>query len=262
MIRPTRTTDRARAAQLGRAQAGRRDASHTSRGRTYRWQSHQRFLARRCLRNTASQRMPYFLEHPDGGAIVDRSDGGDDALRAQIEECRIQQRERDLRGEALAPVGRAQHVAEIGHIAFDQRQIAGADDPSGGALLHRELESGSRHFALRGEQAVQVLGRAVLVARTEEQIASHARVGRVSVYGAEVAAHEFAQVEPSRADREIELAHGSIQRVSRLMPTPCPDSRCLSGPAHASRRASPRAPPDRPVPPTPVPSAGRCRARR
>ena len=37
-----------------------REASHTSRGRVKRWQSHQRFLARRCLRYTASQRMPIF----------------------------------------------------------------------------------------------------------------------------------------------------------------------------------------------------------
>src|ERR1700679_1052190 len=53
--------ERAGGCGLGSAgYAGLRDDSHTSRGRTYRWQSHQRFLARRCLRNTASQRIPTF----------------------------------------------------------------------------------------------------------------------------------------------------------------------------------------------------------
>ena len=39
------------------------------------------------------------------------------------------------------------------------------------------------------------------VARAEEQIAGHPRIGRIGVHGVEIAAHEFAQIEPSRSDR-------------------------------------------------------------
>ena len=90
-----------------------------SRGRTYRWQSHQRFLARRCLRNTASQRMPIFSSTRIEALLFTSTVEITRSAR-KSKNAASMQRERDLGGESLAPVGRPEHVAQVDHVALDQ----------------------------------------------------------------------------------------------------------------------------------------------
>ena len=48
------------------------------------------------------------------------------------------------------------------------------------------------------------------IARTEEHVAGHARIGRIGVDRIEVRRDELAQSETARADRQIERAHASL----------------------------------------------------
>src|SRR6185312_8038249 len=103
-----------------------------------------------------------------------------------------------------------EHVAQIDHVALDEGQVAGADDASGGGFLHGQLEAGARPFALRGQQAVEILGGAVLVAGAEEQIARDARIGGIGVYGAEVGTDELAQSKARGADGQDQCTHSTL----------------------------------------------------
>ena len=77
----------------------------------------------------------------------------------------------------LPQSGAAEHVSQVDDVALDERQVACADHASGGDFLHRELESGARHFALRGEQAVEIVRGAFFIARAEEQVPGDPRIG-------------------------------------------------------------------------------------
>src|ERR1700722_11158477 len=60
-----------------------------------------------------------FFQHPDRGAVV-HVHRRDDALGAQIVECRVDEGERNLRRVSLAPMLDAEHVSQVDDAAFDE----------------------------------------------------------------------------------------------------------------------------------------------
>jgi len=69
-----------------------------------------------------------------------------------------------------------EHVAQIGNAVLDPGQVACADDLLRGIFHHCQLEPEARVVALRVDQALQILGAAIRVARAEKKVASDARI--------------------------------------------------------------------------------------
>ena len=127
--------------EVPRRSAPERGASlpHLAR-QTNRWQSHQRFLARRCLRYTASQRMPIFsstrIEAP--------------LLTSTVEITRSARKSKNAASTSASAISvayplphcsAAEHITQVDDVALDQGQIAGADQPARGAVPPRRARS-------------------------------------------------------------------------------------------------------------------------
>src|SRR5271165_1533060 len=145
------------------------------------------------------------FQYPHRSLIVD-VDGRDHAIGAQVEKCGVRERQRNLRGVALAPIRMPEHVAQIGDVALDQRQVAGADQAPGATFLDGEFKSRARQLELRGEQVVEIMGSAFLVARAEKQVARDAWIGGKRVDGLEVVLDEIAQGQSLGRDRQLQRA--------------------------------------------------------
>ena len=189
---------------------GARAASHTSRGSTKRWQSHQRFLARRCLRYTASQRMPIFSSTRIDARVVD-IDGRYHPLGAQIEKSRIDQGQRDFCGDIPCPILALPACSPSPPHCFrsgtNRRRRSAAPRRFLPPPSSKRVRGCSRCEASSSSRYSAVLS---CIAGTEEEITRDARIRRVGVHRVEVRRHELAQIQPRRANRHAQFAHNTL----------------------------------------------------
>ena len=173
-----------------------------------------------------------------GSRPVVHIDRRNDALGPQIEKCRVDQRQRDFGGIALAPNGDAQHVAEIDHVAFDQRQIARADDASRWRFPPPPIRSGCAAApfarpASRPDSRPCCPGRA---ARRTDNCVTRGSGGIGVNRRRSPPARNRAGCSRAVDTGRVSVRMAAIQRV-RLTPRLCPDSECPSDRARASHRA-------------------------
>src|SRR3984957_15353429 len=188
-----------------------------------------------------------FLQHANRGGVVDVH-RRDHAVRAQIEECRVDQSESDLGRQSLAPVLDAQHVSQVDDVALDEGQIAGPDHAPGFYFLDGQLEPGSRPFALRGQQAFEIFGGAVLVAGAEKKVARDARIRRIGGHGAKVGLDEFAQVQAGGADRKNQRTHSTLPGFMMPFGSSARFNSCMTASSTGSARRANSAAFSRPMP--------------
>ena len=84
-----------------------------------------------------------FLQHANRGAVVD-IDGRDDAFGAQIEKCRIDERESDLGRESLAPVRVPSMYPKSTTLRSINDKSHAPDHAPGSDFLDRQFESRAR----------------------------------------------------------------------------------------------------------------------
>ena len=203
--------------------------SQTSRGSTYKWQSHQRFLARRCLRNTASQRMPIFSSTRIEALL----------LTSTVEMMRSARRSKNAASMSASAISVAYPLPQSRRPSMYprsttsrsmQRQIACADHAPGGDFLDREFEAAARHFALRGEQAVEIV-RPCCPHRADRRTGTASPADRRNRHGSPRSRACTNSRRFSRAVRtgRVSRAHARLTALEagscRAL---CPDSRCPS----------------------------------
>src|SRR5260370_4928006 len=187
------------------------------------------------------------LQYANRGAIVD-IDRRDHAIGAQIEECRSDERQRDLRRIPFAPILDAQHVSQVDDIALDERQVARADHAPRCDFLAGQFESCPRPLALRSHQAVEIVGCAVLIAGAEKEVTSDARIRRVGIYGVKVAFDELAQIEASRANGNDQRTHSTLPGFMMPFGSSARFNSCMTASSTGSARRANSAAFNRPMP--------------
>src|ERR1700688_202974 len=187
------------------------------------------------------------LQYANRGAIVD-VDRRDHAIGAQIEERRIDERQRDLRRISFAPTLDTQHVTQVDDIVLDERQVARPDHAPRGDFLDGQFESRPRPLALRSQQAVEIIGGAVLIAGAEKEVPSDARIRRVRMYRVEVGSDELAQIEPSGANGNDQRTHSTLPGFMMPFGSSARFSACMTASSTGSARRANSAAFRRPMP--------------